>query len=430
VVTKSSPVLVCPSSEPAGSGKGNGSHINLSSVDNCYASLPVTSLLVFDQPISDPVETIKRALAQALLHYRPMAGRIAEDRRITCSGEGVSFVGASASCALPELVPTSTVPIDDLALQYPAPMCRRGDPLLLMQVTEFSGGGFTVAVTWNHAVADGKGMAQFLQAIGELARGMPAPSVLPVRSPEKAGPLPVVRAPTVAMQRAILRFATRGKAALDVTVPWSLIRRVKADCGGCTVFEAVAAVLWRCRTRAVISDPEAAAPLSFPCNLRGPMGTQDGYYGNCFAVQLVHATAGSVANGDIRDLVNLIRRAKETVLSNGNGSNGDRKGSSTPTPTVDHLKNLMCNILAGFLKRGTCPRLYNVLAVGSWRNLGFDAADFGHGTPSRVVCHMERVAGPCCIACPPCNGKDGVDVMSLCVRPEHVDAFLAELASM
>lgn len=60
-------------------------------------------------------------------------------------------------------------------------MCRRGDPLLLMQVTEFSCGGFTVAVTWNHAVADGKGMAQFLQAIGELARGMPAPSVLPRR---------------------------------------------------------------------------------------------------------------------------------------------------------------------------------------------------------------------------------------------------------
>jgi hypothetical protein len=176
------------------------------------------------------------------------------------------------------------------------------------------------------------------------------------------------------MQRVILRFATRGKAALDVTVPWSLIRRVKADCGGCTVFEAVAAVLWRCRTRAVISDPEAAAPLSFPCNLRGPMGTQDGYYGNCFAVQLVHATAGSVANGDIRDLVNLIRRAKETVLSNGNGSNGDRKGSTTPTPTVDHLKNLMCNILAGFLKRGTCPRLYNVLGYSLWEAGGTSAS--------------------------------------------------------
>ncbi|KAM0836466.1 hypothetical protein ACQ4PT_062311 [Festuca glaucescens] len=421
VVTKSSPVLVCPSSEPAGSC----SHINLSSVDKCYGSLPVTSLLVFDQPISDPVKTIKRALAQALLHYRHIAGRIADDRRITCTGVGVSFVGASASCVLPEVVPTSTVPIDDLALQYPAPMCRRGDPLLLMQVTEFSCGGFTVAVTWNHAVADGKVMAQLLQAIGELARGMPAPSVLSVRSPEKAGPLPVVPAPTVAMQRAILRFATRGKAALDVTVPWSLIRRVEADCGGCTVFEAVAAVLWRCRTRAVISDPEAAAPLSFPCNLRGHMGTQDGYYGNCFAVQLVHATAGSVANGDIRDLVNLIRRAKETVLSNGDG-----EGSSTPIPTLDHIKNLLYNVLAGFLKRGTCPSVYNVLSVGSWRNLGFDAADFGHGTPSRVVCHMERVAGPCCIACPPCKGKDGVDVMSLCVRPEHVDAFLAELASM
>lgn len=37
------------------------------------------------------------------------------------------------------------------------------DPLLLVQVTEFSCGGFVVA--------DGTGMAQFLQAVGELARG-------------------------------------------------------------------------------------------------------------------------------------------------------------------------------------------------------------------------------------------------------------------
>jgi hypothetical protein len=43
----------------------------------------------------------------------------------------------------------------------------------------FSCGGFILGVTWNHAVAER--LAQFLQAVGELARGLPPPSVAPVR---------------------------------------------------------------------------------------------------------------------------------------------------------------------------------------------------------------------------------------------------------
>jgi hypothetical protein len=219
VVTKSSPVVVRPS-EPAGS-----SHINLSSADECQEGSPVTALLVFDHPIDDPVETIKRALSQALGHYQPIAGRLVDDGgvlRIACTGEGVSFVGASANYALR---PTSMMlQINDVVLRYPAELCGHGDPLLLMQVTEFMCGGFTVAVTWNHVVADGMGMAQFLQAVDELVRGMPAPSVLPVRSCEQAGSLPVVPPSTVAMHRARMNLLNKDLMALDVTLPWSLIR--------------------------------------------------------------------------------------------------------------------------------------------------------------------------------------------------------------
>ncbi|CAM0913694.1 unnamed protein product [Alopecurus aequalis] len=403
VVTKSSPVLVRPSSDPADSS----SHIKLSSVDECYASLPVTCLLVFDHPIDDPVVTIKHALSQALVHYSAIAGRLADDNRILCTGEGVMFVGASASRALVPTLP----PINDLALRYPGELCRHGEPLLLMQVTEFSCGGFTIAVTWNHGVADAKGMAQFLQDVGELARGMPAPSVLPVRTSEK---LPVIPPWMLAVHRSSMQFVGVASelAVLDFTVPWTLIRRIKA-LHGCTVYEAVTAVLWRCRTRAIITDPEAAATLSFPCNTRKHLGTEDGYYGNCIVVAFVHATAGSVAKGTIGDLVDLIKSAKETVrhgdnvLLMGTTSNGDQESG----PTVDQIKKIM----------------YNVTTVTNWRNLGFDGADFGHGTPSRVMWHMEHVTGTNCFACPPCKGVDGVNIMSRCVWPQHVQAFLAEL---
>ena len=63
-------------------------------------------------------------------------------------------------------------------------MCRQTDPLLLMQVTVFACGEFVVGVTWNHVLADGAGIGQFLQAVAELARGMSLPSVVPVRSDE------------------------------------------------------------------------------------------------------------------------------------------------------------------------------------------------------------------------------------------------------
>ena len=55
---------------------------------------------------------------------------------------------------------------------------------------EFSCGGFALGVTWNHGVADGAGMAQFLQAVGELATGMPSPSVAPARWDDTVPSLP------------------------------------------------------------------------------------------------------------------------------------------------------------------------------------------------------------------------------------------------
>lgn len=410
VVTKSSPVVIGPS-EP-GTPTGN---VNLSSFDKCVVPFPVTSFLVFDHPIDEPVETIKRALSQALVHYHPIAGRLAAgaddgEVRIACTGEGVPFVGASTSCALEEV---TMALLKDLAVHYPAEFCRHTDPLLLMQVTEFSCGGFVVGVTWNHVIADAAGMAQFLQAVGELARGMSPPSIVPVRWWDDS--LPGLPLSMVASQNFMLNNEPEDLACLDITIPSNLISRIKAefdagDSNGqpCTVFEAVAAVLWQCRTRAVISDPEATAPLVFPSNVRDHVGAKDGYYGNCVTVQLVPAMSCAVANGDIKDLVKLIKRAKEKI--------------------PDLFRN---GGLDGASGTGAAEQLgYNAFVVSSWRNLGFDAADFGGGRPARVMWHAEHTVLPGCVPCPPCKGMDGVNVLSLCVKREHADAFLGELASL
>ncbi|XBI88417.1 hypothetical protein VPH35_026386 [Triticum aestivum] len=206
-------------------------------------------------------------------------------------------------------------------------------------------------------------------------------------------------------------------ALLDVTVPAGLIGSVRAefDAAGigapCTAFEAVAAVLWKCRTRAAVVSVSDEAPvaLSFAANMRRLVGARPGYYGNCTVLQPLTSTHGAVANGAAADVARLIRRAKERIpelLAPG--------GAAT--------------------EQGAVALTYSTLVVSSWRNLGFEVADFGAGRPTRVTWHWhgEETTVPSCVVCPPGTDGDngGVSVTSLFVRPEHADAFLAELAAM
>ncbi|CAM0909951.1 unnamed protein product [Alopecurus aequalis] len=369
IVTKSSPVVVVGASEPKAP---LGGIIDLTSFDRCFAPAPTTLILVFNQPINDPIGTVKKALSQALVHYYPMAGRLAgadeeEPTHIVCTGESVPFLDASASCALDDIVMMSPLHHVDLALCYPAEYCRLIDPLLLMQVTKSTCGGSVLGVTWNHAMADGAGMVQFMQAIGELARGMPVPSVVPVRS-EVDSLLPCLPLPMVTEVRAHQRINKEEfLPCLAVTIPARLISRIKANCGAgkCSELDVVAAVLWRCRTRAIISDdddPNAPMLLVIPRNARELVGAKMGYYGNCVTFQLALAKRGTVARGDIKHLVKLIRLAKETI--------------------PDTLEN----VGDGRYKQQAqqAPERYNTLTISSSRNLGYEAVDFGGGMPSQV----------------------------------------------
>ena len=124
-----------------------------------------TTLLVFEDPIPNAAEAIRGALSRALVHYYPFAGRIVagdddddddddDDVYIKCSGEGVAFVAASTDHAVKEVIcldrssPGARTLADELAVYYPDMVCGTpSEPLLLMQVTEFSCGGFALGVT-------------------------------------------------------------------------------------------------------------------------------------------------------------------------------------------------------------------------------------------------------------------------------------------
>jgi len=438
VVTKSSPVLVGPSSASA-AAEAAGQHINLSSFDRALAFFPVTSFHVFDRAIPRPAETVRAALSRALVHYFPVAGRVVAVSggrlRIACTGEGVAFVAASADRSLADAglldPPTGAPLLDELAVGLGAEGFRPSDPLLLVQVTEFACGGFVVAVTRNHAVADGTGFAQFMRAVGELARGLPRPSVLPVSCGDDS--LPELPPLVAAMEKALVVLEPRDFAYLDITIPSRCVDRIKAGFAGhaaaapadgpCTVFEAVMAVLWQCRTRAVMpDDPSTPAPLIFAANVRKHAGAKHGYYGNCITSALAVPTSGEVANGDINDVIRLIKRAKQPIphqFKRNSAAAGDEEGRGGKHKQQEGggLSAEQVDVMFG----------YNAFDVTSWRNLGADAVDFGGGRPARVMCRMDRMPVPHCVACLPCR-KDGANVLARCVREEHVDAFLGELA--
>ncbi|GJN32001.1 hypothetical protein PR202_gb20467 [Eleusine coracana subsp. coracana] len=195
---------------------------------------------------------------------------------------------------------------------------------------------------------------------------------------------------------------------LDITFPSSLINRIKADFDKnqsnvqpCTLFEAAMAILWQCRARAVMSNPDTPMPLLFASSMRKHVGAKDGYYGNCFTMQAIIATSGEVANSHINDIVNSIKRAKEKVLEIANTDSVTNPINGTDT--------------------------YNVFIVSSWRNIGLDAVDFGSGRPARVMWPGNQRSVPSSVLCPPIKDKDRIKISARCIKKEHIDAFLKEL---
>ncbi|KAF8650182.1 hypothetical protein HU200_064037 [Digitaria exilis] len=419
LVRKSSSLVVRPSPEPATTT--TRATIKLSSFDMGLYNMPTTSLLVFERPLHNAAETIQAALSRALSHYYPIAGRIVareggcdgdggdeddDEVYIDCNGEGVAFVAASASQALKEVVC-----FDDLAVYYPDMACGPGDPLLLMQVTEFSCGGFVLGVTWNHGVADGAGMAQFLNAVGELAAGLPSPSVPPVRWD---GSLPSLPPSVLEAQQHMLSLEPLSDlVSMHVTISMESIHSIRADFSSsfhgqpCTTFEVALAVLWQCRTRAIGLDPETPILLMFVADVRRHVGAKEGYYGNCIVEQFAMATSGEVADGDVKDVVMAIKRAKDRVPGLLKEDEGQGMVSQQELRNVD---------------------TYGMLLVTSWRNLGFDLVDFGSGRPARVTSSGKDMPPSPAVLGFLSNGRDGVSVLSTLVREEHAGAFLAELA--
>ncbi|XP_042495625.1 benzyl alcohol O-benzoyltransferase-like [Macadamia integrifolia] len=330
----------------------------------------------------DPLKVIREALAKALVFYYPFAGRLREgpDRKliVDCNAEGVLFIEADADVSLEQFGDTFFPPfpcIDELLYDVPGSQGIVNCPLLLIQVTRLICGGFIVAVRLNHTMSDALGLAQFLTALGEIARGKLTPSVQPVWQRELLHARNPPRVTCVHHEfDDVAKVETNGKPSppdqqqlvhrnffFGTTEITALRKHVPSHLHKCSRFDLVTACLWRCRTVALQLDPDDEVRILFPVNVNirskehPPLPV--GFYGNAFVLPAGLSTAGELCRNPLGYALELVMKVK--------------------TNATDEYMRSLADLMV--IKRRPHYTVIGSLVVSDLTRAGLSKVDFGWG---------------------------------------------------
>ncbi|CAN4075840.1 unnamed protein product [Withania somnifera] len=378
IITHHKPILVVPAKvTPCGTK-------HLSEIDDQGSTRFQIPILMFYKHNSlmegkDPAKFIKDGLSKVLVFYYPLAGRLIEgpNRKliVNCTSEGILFVEADANVKLEELGDSIKPPCPylDLLLQnVPGSDGIIGCPLILVQVTRFSCGGFAVAFLLNHTMMDAYGIKLFLNAFSELIEGASAPSILPVwqRDLLCARSSPCItcthhefdeqiesRIAWESMEDKLIQESFFfGNKEMD-----AIKNQVASNCES-TKFELLTAFLWKCRTIALSLHPEEIVHLTFLINIRGKsqkFKLPSGYYGNAFITPAAVSKAGLLCSNPLTYAVELVKKLK------------DHMNEEYIKSTIDLM------VIKG---RPELTKSWNFI-ISDNRFAGFDEFDFGWGKP-------------------------------------------------
>ncbi|KAK7397279.1 hypothetical protein VNO78_18446 [Psophocarpus tetragonolobus] len=279
----------------------------------------------------DPVEVLRKSLAQTLVFYYPLAGRLWEGPHrklmVDCNGEGVLFIEADADVTLDHFSDNLQPPFpcfQQLLYDVPGSQQITNTPLLLVQVTRLKCGGFILGVRFSHTMFDAAGLSQFLNAWAEMARGgATKPSIAPVWRRE----LLLARDPL----RITCKHREYEQVQGSITPSYdNLVNRsffvgpgeiahlrclVPPHLQHCTSFDLITACLWRCRTKALQIVAEDDVRMMCVVNARSRFNPPlpVGYYGNAFAYPAAVTTAGKLCGNPFGYAVELINKVKREV---------------------------------------------------------------------------------------------------------------------
>ncbi|KAJ6822543.1 acyl transferase 4-like [Iris pallida] len=413
-VTKKAPELVAPAeATPTGT-------LSLSSLDRLRGiNYFVEMIFVFSRG-EEPSKVIKEAISKVLVPYYPVAGRLTRDAsgkmQVACTGEGMWFVEASADCALEDVDYLKEQPLmisSEQLLPCAPPEIDQSTLWFMVQVTEFTCGGFAMGFKSSHVMFDGIGAGQFKVAIGEMARGLTQPTLTPVWCREDV-PSPPELAHAIELTHSITFPPNFEHHTLDISLDRvnQLQSNILEETGQrCSVFDVVTAKLWQCRTRAINQPPQSDVSLSFTVNirqeLRKELPSEGLYYGNCIFQVVIMATSEQIANATLPEIIMLIKEEKKKLSAK---FSKFLKGEKEDNP-------------------GMLLFTYGTTNLSDARRVGLSEADYGWGTPTYIVPLVENPLSLCLLLNAPVP-KKGMRLVTHCVMKEHLEAFKDELKSL
>ncbi|PIA51693.1 hypothetical protein AQUCO_01100513v1 [Aquilegia coerulea] len=418
-VTRSSGVMVQPS-EPTPSGT-----LELSVIDKSPSTGVSISVLFVFKHGHEPAKVIKEALSKALVPYYPIAGRLKEsshgDLQVDCTAEGIWFIEASADSSLDSVNYFDNVllvPKDELLPPPPPEADGMHDPFLQLQVTHFTCEGFSIGVTLSHRICDGFGYAQFISAVGEFARGLQQPKIIPVWQREAiptppwmvhladilANLLPPPSSPTPNEQLQ--------HAYIDISL--EQINKLKNEFleltgDFCSTLEVVIASIWRYRTRAIGFEKDTIVTLALGADTRQFLDPPlpEGFYGNCFFPVVVTATSQWLAEASNSEVVKLIKDAKARLPSEFNKWLKSEQFDDSFAYTLN----------------------YTTLLITAWAKIGLNMMDCGWGPPVHVLPVDGFNFLPVVVVGFPPAPKQGIRLTTWSVIKPHLPSLLSYFSS-
>ncbi|KAJ8555274.1 hypothetical protein K7X08_012770 [Anisodus acutangulus] len=370
----------------------------------------------------DPAKVIKDGLAKALVFYYPLAGRLIEGPNgkhiVNCNGEGILFTDANAYVEL-EMLGESIKPpcpyLEDLLYNVPGSDGIIHCPLMLIQVTRFTCGGFAVAVRVNHMMIDAFGLVLFLNAVTDFVKfKASAPSIIPVwqrnilnarippcitcKHPEFEEDIESKNAWLNLENELIQRSFFFG--AEEIEAIRNQVSPIHRSSGR---FELLTSFLWRHRTISLNLNPEEIVRMTYFVTARGRfehLKIPHGYYGNAFACPAAVSKAGILSTYSLTYALELIKKAKNQV-------------------NEEYFRSMVD--LMVIKDRPGITQSWN-FCISNTANVGFDKVDFGWGEPK----YGGAVKADSCfsffVACKNNKGQNGI-LTTISLPPRAMERF-------
>ncbi|KZV19184.1 spermidine hydroxycinnamoyl transferase [Dorcoceras hygrometricum] len=359
----------------------------------------------------DTVSRLKDSLSKALVLFYPLAGRLnwAEEGgsrvELHCNGKGVLIFEAESDAKVEDFgdfTPNAEIQALIPSIDYTTPIDEI--PMVIVQLTRFKCGGVSIGMGISHVMADGPSALHFINEWTKFARGEAAgPNVPPYLDrkildtekpmdfkfdPAVLRPPPTLIGQEDSMEQrkkpitvAFLNLSRlqieklRNRANMDFDAEKSASSR------GYSRFEAVAAHIWRCTSKARESKP----PIIPATCYQTPSAWLPGKYGR---------RSGKVTDETVRAYLDFLKGLPDVGRFRSLDNNGRPKGDFYGNPN---------------------------LAIISWTALPLYGADFGWGKEIHLGPGMMGFDGKTFII--PGQNGDGSFNVAIWLQEEHMPAF-------